>query len=135
MGVGVTLSVQSLVQLPKELRAAATTNAATVVAFRQSADDSRILAAELPGVSSEGLQNLDRFHAIMRIGLGPGDVAPPVSGRTFPPPAPLSDPETVRRISAERYGTDPARVDAALAERHKPGGTGARPVGRSRRSS
>ncbi len=135
MGVGVTLGVQSLAQLPQKLRAAVTTNALTLVAFRQSADDSRILSAELPGVSSEGLQNLGRFEAIMRIGLGPGDVAPPVSGRTFPPPAAISDPEVVRRISAERYGTDPARVDAALAERHKPGGTDARPVGRSRRSS
>jgi hypothetical protein len=135
MGVGVTLSVQSLTQLPSELRAAAATNAATVVAFRQSDADARILSAELPGVSSEGLQNLGKHEAIMRIGLGPGDVTAPVSGRTFPPPKAISDPEVVRRLSAERYGTDPAEVDAALAERHKIGGADERPVGRSRRSS
>jgi len=135
MGVGLTLSVQSLTQLPSELRAAATTNASTVVAFRQSAADSRILSAEFPGTTAEGLQNLGRFEAIMRIGLGPGDVSAPVSGRTFPPPKAISDPETVRRLSAERYGTDPAEVDAALAERHKIGGSDERPVGRARRSS
>jgi hypothetical protein len=135
MGVGLTLSVQSLTQLPAELRAAATTNASTVVAFRQSAADSRIMSAELPGTSSEGLQNLGKHEVIMRIGLGPGEVTAPVSGRTFPPPKPISDPETVRRASAERYGTDPAQVDAALAERHKVGGEDERPIGRSRRSS
>ncbi len=135
MGVGLTLSVQSLTQLPAELRAAATTNASTVIAFRQSAADSRILSAELPGTTSEGLQNLGKHEVIMRIGLGPGEVTAPVSGRTFPPPTAISDPETVRRASAERYGADPAEIDAALAERHKIGGADERPVGRSRRSS
>jgi hypothetical protein len=134
MGVGLTLSVQSLTQLPTELRAAATTNASTVVAFRQSAADSRILAAELPGTTPEGLQNLGKYEVVMRIGLGPGEVTAPVSGRTFPPPVAISDVETVRRISAARYGSDPAEVDAALAERHKIGGTDERPVGLSRRS-
>lgn len=135
MGVGIGLGVQSLAQLPTDLRAAAATNASTLVAFRQSAADSRILSAELPGVEPDGLQNLGKYEVIMRIGLGPGDVTAPVSGRTFPPPKAISDPETVRRISAERYGTDPAEVDAALAERHKIGGADERPVGRSRRSA
>ncbi len=101
MGVGITLSVQSLAQLPNDLRAAATTNASTLVAFRQTATDARILSKELPGVSSEGLQNLGKYEAIMRIGLGPGDDTVPVTGRTFPPPAAISDPELVRRASAE----------------------------------
>jgi hypothetical protein len=135
MGVGLTLSVQSLTQLPTELRAAATTNASTVVAFRQSAADARILSAELPGVTSEGLQNLGKYEVIMRIGLGPGEVTAPVSGRTFPPPKAISDAEMVRRFSAERYGADPAEVDAALAARHQIDRSGERPVGRTRRSS
>jgi hypothetical protein len=135
MGVGVLLSVQSLAQLPNELRTAATTNASTLIAFRQTAADSRILSPEFPGVAGEGLQNLDKYEAIMRIGLGPGDVTMPVSGRTLPPPAATSDPEKIRRASAERYGTDPAEVDAALAERHKIGGEDGLPVGRARRSS
>lgn len=135
MGVGIGLGVQSLAQLPTDLRAAATTNASTLVAFRQSAADSRILSSELPGVEPEGLQNLGKYEVLMRMGLGPGDVTAPVSGRTFPPPKAISNPETVRRLSAERYGTDPAQVDAALAERHKIGGSDERPVGRSRRSS
>jgi hypothetical protein len=118
LGVGVNLSAQSVTQLPLELQRAALTNAATLVAFRQNADDAKLLARELPGVSAEELQALGRFEIAARIGLGPGDVSPPVTGRTLPPPKPISDPEEVRRESAARYGSDPHDVDATLSERH-----------------
>lgn len=118
LGVGITMSAQSVTQLPEELQRAALTNAATLVAFRQNADDAKLLARELPGVGAEELQALGRFEIAARIGLGPGDVSPPVTGRTPSPPESISDPETVRRISAERYGTDPKDVDAALSARH-----------------
>jgi hypothetical protein len=112
------MGAQSVTQLPDDLAHAALTNAATLVAFRQNADDSKLLAKELPGVTPDELQGLGRFEIAARIGLGPGDVSPPVTGRTIPPPEPISDPEAVRRESAERYGVDPKEVDAALLERH-----------------
>ena len=118
LGVGLTLCAQSVTQLPQELARAALTNAATLVAFRQNADDARLLARELPGVTPEELQNLGRFEIAARIGLGPGDVSPPVTGRTLAAPKAISDPDEVRRESAARYGTEPAAVDAALLERH-----------------
>ncbi len=118
LGVGLTLSAQSITQLPGDLAQAALTNAATLVAFRQNADDAKLLARELPGVSPEELQALGRFEIAARIGLGPGDVSPPVTGRTIAPAEPISDPEAVRRESAERYGVDPKEVDEALLERH-----------------
>jgi len=118
LGVGIHLSAQSVTQLPSELSRAALTNAATLVAFRQNADDARLLSRELPGVTPEELQNLGRFEFAARIGLGSGDVSPPVTGRTTPPQEPISDPEEIRRESAARYGTEPAEVDAALLERH-----------------
>lgn len=118
LGVGLTLSVQSISQLPEDLARAALTNAATLVAFRQNHDDARLLARELPGVTPEELQALGRFEIAARIGLGPGDVSPPVTGRTLPPPDPVSDPEQVRRESAARYGSDPEDVDRSLLERH-----------------
>lgn len=118
LGVGLTLSAQSISQLPADLAQAALTNAATLVAFRQNADDAKLLARELPGVSAEELQALGRFEIAARIGLGPGDVSPPVTGRTVAPVEPISDPEAVRRESAARYGVDPKDVDAALLERH-----------------
>ena len=118
LGVGLTLSVQSISQLPTELAQAALTNAATLLAFRQNHDDAKLLARELPGVSAEELQALGRFEIAARIGLGPGDVSPPVTGRTLPPPERLSDPDTVRAASAARYGRAPDEVDAALLAEH-----------------
>jgi hypothetical protein len=118
LGVGLTLGVQSVAQLPVDLARAALTNAATLIAFRQNADDAKLLARELPGVSAEELQALGRFEIAARIGLGPGDVSPPVTGRTLPPSEATSDPETIRRESAGRYGRRPEDVDAALLEEH-----------------
>ncbi len=118
LGVGLTLSAQSITQLPTDLARAALTNAATLVAFRQNADDAKLLARELPGVAPEELQALGRFEIAARIGLGPGDVSPPVTGRTLPPPESISDPEAVRRESAARYGSDPEDIDKELLERH-----------------
>lgn len=118
LGVGMTISAQSLAALPPELTRSVLTNSATLVAFRQNADDAKLLARELPGVTPDELQALGRFEVVTRIGLGPGDVSPPVTGRTLPPPEAISDPYEVRRASALRYGRRPEEVDAALLERH-----------------
>jgi hypothetical protein len=134
LSVGLVLGAQSLGQLPASVRAAALTNTATWIAFRQSSADSQVLSRELVGVTPEALQHLAQFEIVARIGLGPGDVAPPATGRTYPPSSPTSDPEAVRARSAERYGVDPVEVDAALAARHEQPESEA-PVGRTRRSS
>lgn len=118
LGVGLTLSAQSITQLPGDLARSALTNAATLIAFRQNHDDAKLLARELPGVTPEELQALGRFEIAARIGLGPGDVSRPVTGRTLPPAEPISDPEAVRRESAARYGRDPGDIDRGLLERH-----------------
>jgi len=134
LGVGVLTACQSLVQLTPGLRAAATSNSATLIAFRQYATDSRLLSPELSGVSPEQLQNLGAYEVVMRLGLGPGDVTGPVSGCTLPPPPPTSDPAIVRRASAARYGVDPAEVDAALAARYGTNESDT-PIGVTRRAS
>lgn len=134
LGCGVLLSVQSLAQLRADVRAAATTNAATWVVFRQASADAKLLAPELRGVTAEELGSLAAFEAVFKIGLGPGDVAAPATGRTLPLPPATSDPQAIRRASAERYGTDPAEVEAAWRARHEQPAP-AVPVGRTRRQS
>src|SRR5262249_45727374 len=114
LGVGVTLAPQSMAQLPKRVREAALTNAATRIVFRQDADDARLLARDLPGITPEELGDLSAFEAVARIGLGPGDVAPLVTMKTTPLKRALCDPEELRRASAERYGTSLRSVDEAL---------------------
>ncbi len=119
MNVGLTMTGQAITQLPKSVQSAALTNAATLVVFRQNARaDAELLAHQLPDVSAEQLQHLDKFAAVMRLGLGDGEVAPTVTGTTEPLPAPITDAIELRRRSAERYGRSAEEVDAALAERH-----------------
>jgi hypothetical protein len=134
LGVGLTIGVQSITQLPKAVSRAVLTNAATLVGFRQNADDARLLAREFDGVSPEDLQALGQFEVTARIGLGDGAVASPATGLTFAPTPPTRDPATVRRASAARYGVDPAAVDAALFARHDRSEEGA-PIGRTGRES
>jgi hypothetical protein len=132
--VGITLSPQSLVQLPTDLRMAAITNAASWIVFRQSSADAKLLAPELPGVSAASLQHLGAFEAVVRIALGPGAVAAPASGRTYPLAPAVCDPEALRRASAERYGTDPTVIEAAWRQRQEPTESEL-PVGRVRKRS
>jgi energy-coupling factor transporter ATP-binding protein EcfA2 len=134
LGVGVALAPQSMAQLPKSVREAALTNVATRVVFRQHADDARLLARDLPGVTAEELGDLAAYEAVARIGLGPGDVAPSVTIRTLPPDKAVSDPAALRVASAARYGVSLAEVDAALDARHRLQPTDV-PVGRKRRAA
>ena len=141
MHCGVTLSGQSISQLPRDVQRAALTNAATVAAFRQSRSDAELLARELPGISAEGLQHLGRFEVALRLGLGNGDLARLATVRTLSPSEPTSDPDAIRRTSAERYGVDPGEIDRSLRQRHGldgqreavAAGSGEAPVGRRRR--
>jgi hypothetical protein len=119
MNVGITMTGQAITQLPKPVQAAALTNASTLVVFRQNARaDAELLARHLPGVTAEQLLHVEKYSAVMRLGLGDGDIAPTVTGSTMSLPAPVTDAEGLRRRSAERYGRSIEAVDAALLERH-----------------
>jgi energy-coupling factor transporter ATP-binding protein EcfA2 len=131
LGVGLTLAPQSMGQLPRSVREAALTNAATRIVFRQNADDARLLAADLAGVSADDLGDLAAFEAVARVGLGPGDIAPLVTLKTAAQARPQSDPQALRRASAERLGRSLEQVDGDLEARHQT--TNNAPVGRKRR--
>jgi hypothetical protein len=133
MGVGLTISTQSLTQLAPVVRQAALTNSGSLITFRQTAEDAELLARHLSGVTSEALQHLDAYEVIARVGLGNGQIAAPATATTLPPDPETTDPAFVRARSAELYGADPAEVDQLLAARHKPVQVDA-PVGKRRRS-
>ena len=134
LGVGVTLAPQSVAQLPKSVREAALTNVATRLVFRQDADDARLLARDLRGITPEELGDLGAYEAVARIGLGPGDLAAPVTLKTEAPSKALSNSAELRESSAKRWGVSLSDVDAGLGERHKPESRKA-PVGRKRRTA
>ena len=119
LGVGVVIAPQSVTQLSKLVREAVLTNAATRIVFRQEADDARLLARDLPGVSAEALGDLGQHEVVARVGLGPGDVAPPVTLTTRPPTPMGSDPAVLRDASARAYGRPLSEVDAQLMARHQ----------------
>lgn len=133
LGVGVTLSPQSVTQLPKSVREAALTNVATRVVFRQHADDARLLARDLPGVTPDDLGDLSAYEAVARIGLGPGDVAPPVTIKTRSIGKATSDGRLLAQTSAAQWGQSLSDVDNGLDARHQPSADA--PVGRRRRST
>jgi hypothetical protein len=119
MGVGLTMTAQSVSQLPKPLASAALSNAATVAVFRQHADaDAKLLARELQAVSSDQLKALDPYHLVLRLGLGAGVIAEPVTGTTLVLPTATGKADALRRRSAGRYGRSIEEVDATLAVRH-----------------
>jgi hypothetical protein len=134
LGVGVTLAPQSIAQLSKSVREAVLTNVATRIAFRQDADNARLLARDLRGITPEELGDLAAYEAVARIGLGPGDLAAPVTIKTEPVGLAMSNPKKLREQSAERFGVSLSEVDAGLAERHQRHDTKA-PVGRKPRAA
>jgi len=139
LGVGLAISAQSLGQLPGSVHEAVLTNARSLVAFQQSADDAELLARELPGISGEQLQHLGQYEIVARIALGPGDTARPATGLTLPLPPASQDPERVRQRSGDLYGRHPAAIDRDLAARHGQHESATEavddvPIGRTRRS-
>ena len=107
MNCGVTMAAQSLSQLPAAVQRAATTNAATIAAFRPGAEDAARIARELPGLSGDELQRLEPYTVALRLGLGPGQVAPVCTVRTLPLGEPTTDADALRRASSQRYGGRP----------------------------
>jgi len=135
LGVGVVIAPQSVGQLGASLRSAVLTNAATRIVFRQDSDDARLLARDLRGVTAEELGDLGQFEAVARIGLGPGDIAPPVTIKTLPKPDAVQSPQLVRQTAGRNYGVDPQTVTDALMARHRAERPSDAPVGRTRRAS
>lgn len=111
------LSHQVLAQLGPELRAAVLGNVGTRIAFRPAVGDGRALAQVLGNsVAAEDLERLAAYHAVARVMV---DGAPSSAFEVATPPLPPAghDSAAVRRANSERYGADPATLDAALLQR------------------
>lgn len=114
LGVGLLLAPQALARLSPGLRTSVLANVGTIAAFRLSRAEAKLVADELPGITTEQLQHLERFHVALRLGLGPGDLSPVMTGSTLPPSDPHGDTESLRAHAARRWGSSLAEVDQAL---------------------
>lgn len=128
MHCGLTLATQSLHQLPEKVRWAALTNAATVVAFRSSLADSKLLAGELGDISSDQLQNLPPFTAALRLATPDGGVLSTTTVRTPELPNGSISAQLVRQRARYNFGQSPNDVDAEIARRLQGGDTEATPA-------
>ncbi|WP_370943301.1 hypothetical protein AB5J62_29940 [Amycolatopsis sp. cg5] len=124
-----TLAHQHLGQLSTDLQAAVLANVGARVVFRPAEGDGKALARVLgTPVKPDDLERLPAYHAVARVLV---DGAPGAAFEVATPPLPnaLWNPDAVRRASAERYGVDPAELDAAILKRWQGGDPPAAPVG------
>lgn len=132
LGVGLTLAHQHLGQLPREVRAAVLANARSKVVFQVAADDARTLAREFaPYLEPPDLQGLGPYEVALQL-VSDGQVAPPATGVTLPPPPTTGQAQAVREHSHRTFGMAAAVVEAAIRQRHSPSSPAA-PIGRTRR--
>ncbi len=133
LGVGVIAAHQHVGQLPTGLRSDLRANARSKISFQLAAPDARLFAQEYaPHLTAADLQGLGKYEVAAQICVE-GEVLPPATGTTFPPPTPTGAGERARQRSRDRYGRDRAEVDAEIRARH--GDTpGSGSVGRRSRS-
>lgn len=131
LGVGFHLTNQFASQLPPALLAGVLANARTRVAFQADSADAALLARNHREVTPEDFTNLPSREVYLRVSVG-SEVTRYMSGRSLPPPAPLSDGEVIKRLSRERYGVARNATDAALRDLIA-GPANARSIGSPRR--
>jgi hypothetical protein len=137
LGCGVVAATQGLARLPQSVRDSLLGNVGSLIALKVTGNDEATrLARELPGLGPSDLMALGRYECAARIntaGLGSGSVV--VTGRTEAPPPVTGQAARIRALSAERYGRDPAEIEAELAARmDSQPRTEARPVGETERA-
>ncbi len=86
LGLGLTLAHQHLGQLPSGIREAVLANARSRIMFQLGGSDARTLAKDLaPHLTADDLMGLGAYEIVATLSAG-ARVAPPVTGRTLPPP-------------------------------------------------
>jgi hypothetical protein len=133
LGSGITVATQAFGRLPDSVRQALLGNVGSLISFRLGYDEATRLARELPRLDAQDLQALREFEVAARLSTGTGSGVTVVTGHTDPLPPREGQADHIRSRSAERYGVDPAEVDAQLQRSQQGQAAGA--VGRTRRSS
>ena len=105
-GVGWSLAHQYLRQLTPELREAVLNNCRSHIVFQTSIEDATTFAkttTEPAVLAPADFTTLPAFHVYASL-FANNQTQPFTSGTTLPAPAPIRNPETLRRASTERYG-------------------------------
>jgi hypothetical protein len=128
-GFGMTLLHQHLGQLPQDIRQSALANCRSKVVFAAGATDAQILAREFaPWLDASALVGLGPHEVVIEPSVAAGRL-PPCTAVTFPPPPTVGRGDLIRAASRERYGRDPAEIEARWRRRTEPSASPT-PVGR-----
>lgn len=111
--VSFTLAHQLLEQLPRALQAAVQANARSKIMFQLAPPDAAVLGRGRPELTPADLAGLGAYEIYASLQAG-GSVTPYFSAKTLPLPDRTSDPEALRRASAERYGRDRTEIEDEL---------------------
>lgn len=115
LGCGVVVATQTLGRLPERTKLSLLGNVGSLITFTAGAEEAARIARELPGLSAADIIALGRFEVAARIHTQTG--ATILTGHTEPLPPSAGQAALIRARSVERYGTDPAEVEAELARR------------------
>ncbi|MEV0710391.1 type IV secretory system conjugative DNA transfer family protein [Nocardia aurea] len=111
---GFHLAHQYETQLPVEMRNAFRNNARNRITFALNADDAKAAAAGQSALVPEDFTALPAHHVYARL-IRQNTLQPWASGVTLPPPEEISNPDRVRRMSAERYGQPIGEIEASFS--------------------
>jgi hypothetical protein len=115
--LGIVAALQHLGQAPAQLRATLLSEARTKIVLQPGPDDAVTLARAFgPLVKPDDLLTLEPRTAIAAVVVG-GQVSPPVTIATSPPPAPTGWGLAARMASRRKYGRDRAEVEQEIAAR------------------
>jgi hypothetical protein len=117
-GLGLVGAVQHIGQVRPDLRMALMSEARSKVILQPAADDAAVLARHLPGVEPADLLGLPARQALAAVVVR-GQVVPPVTIATAPPPEPTGLGDAARMASRTTYGRDRARVERDIAARRR----------------
>ncbi len=117
-GASVTIATQAIGRTPDQLRHSLLSNVASLISFRAGADESALIARELPGLTARDIQSLLPFHVAARVATGEGSASVVVTGRTEPLGEPTGRGQRIRERSAERFGRRREEIQAAIRERY-----------------
>jgi hypothetical protein len=110
-GVGMVLAHQYLSQLSPELKSAVMSNIRTRISFQLGHADAVEMAATSKVLKPSDFENLERYRAYGQVALA-GATQPWVSGVTLPPSPRLSNPERIKQLSRQAYGTPINQVES-----------------------
>lgn len=115
LGAAFHLAFQSRQMIPDTMRGAIDQNCRNKILFTQAGKDAVDSARLTDELQPRDFQELPAYNVYAATMQGPHPSGW-LSAATLPPPEKLTDPSTVRAVSAERYGVPAIETDAALRQ-------------------